>query len=260
MRVKRLENKIKNYFIIFASALLPLAGLLMLLSILHYFSTENIYKIIVTALMIILILYLLLVITGTILIPAIYHKRRITRPAAWLIRMISRFIMPVALLAAPLLRLEKDNVRRASIDLNNMVVESSKSKYAPSEVLVLLPHCLQNSECGYRITINLDNCRNCGKCSIGYIKELTRKLGVTVKVVTGGTAAREVVKKIKPRIILAVACERDLNSGISEVNNTPVVGILNERPYGPCFNTTVDIGVLEMKLRQILGEERSEEL
>jgi hypothetical protein len=38
-----------------------------------------------------------------------------------------------------------------------------------------------------------------------------------------------------------VACERDLTSGIQDAYTLPVIGILNERPFGPCFNTSVDI-------------------
>ena len=38
-----------------------------------------------------------------------------------------------------------------------------------------------------------------------------------------------------------MACERDLTSGIADVGNIPVIGIINDRPNGPCYNTVVDI-------------------
>jgi hypothetical protein len=31
-----------------------------------------------------------------------------------------------------------------------------------------------------------------------------------------------------------------------------VIGILNDRPFGPCFNTTVDVGKIDEALSQIL--------
>jgi hypothetical protein len=41
---------------------------------------------------------------------------------------------------------------------------------------------------------------------------------------------------------VAVACERDLSSGIIDSYPLPVLGVTNERPFGPCFNTKVDLG------------------
>jgi len=147
-----------------------------------------------------------------------------------------------------------DTVRRTYIDINNIIVESNNISYKPEDVLLLVPHCLQYSECKFRITIDINNCKACGRCSIGRIKTLAEREGVVVKVVTGGTAAREVVKKYRPKIILSVACERDLSEGIADVRGIPVIGVLNKRPNGPCFNTTVDTDEFEERLAWILGE------
>jgi len=46
----------------------------------------------------------------------------------------------------------------------------------------------------------------------------------------------------RPEAIVAVACELDLTTGIQDTYPIPVIGILNERPNGPCINTKVDIG------------------
>ncbi len=47
--------------------------------------------------------------------------------------------------------------------------------------------------------------------------------------------------EIKPEAIVAVACERDLSSGVIDTYPLPILGIVNERPFGPCFNTRVKI-------------------
>jgi hypothetical protein len=60
-------------------------------------------------------------------------------------------------------------------------------------------------------------------------------------VATGGTIARRIVKEARPEAIIAVACERDLSSGLVDTYPLPVIGILNERPFGPCINTRVDL-------------------
>ena len=68
---------------------------------------------------------------------------------------------------------------------------------------------------------------------------------------TGGTLARQIVKKNRPQAVLAIACERDLMSGIQDVYPLPAVGVLNIRPNGPCYNTRVDIKEFKKVLRQI---------
>jgi len=64
---------------------------------------------------------------------------------------------------------------------------------------------------------------------------------VKIAVATGGTLARRIIVENRPDAIVAVACELDLTSGILDSYPIPVVGILNERPCGPCINTKVDI-------------------
>ena len=80
---------------------------------------------------------------------------------------------------------------------------------------------------------------------IGPISQLAEKYNLVISVATGGTLARKVVVETKPSFIIAVACERDLSLGIQEVYPIPVYGVLNERPFGPCVNTTVDLEKLE---------------
>jgi hypothetical protein len=60
-------------------------------------------------------------------------------------------------------------------------------------------------------------------------------------VATGGTLARRIIVDNRPKAIVAVACEHDLTSGIQDAYPIPVIGILNDRPNGPCINTKVDI-------------------
>lgn len=100
-----------------------------------------------------------------------------------------------------------------------------------------------------------ENCRQCGGCSVGDMLGLAHKYGIHMAVATGGTLARQMVKQIRPKAIVAVACERDLTSGIQDVFPLPVVGVLNERPFGPCFNTRVDIKRVEAAVLDFLEVE-----
>jgi hypothetical protein len=50
-----------------------------------------------------------------------------------------------------------------------------------------------------------------------------------------------------------VACERDLTSGIKDCYPLPVIGVLNDRPFGPCFNTRVDVEKIDAALQSVLA-------
>ena len=51
-------------------------------------------------------------------------------------------------------------------------------------------------------------------------------------------------------MIMAVACDRDLTSGIQYAHRIPTLGILNRRPHGPCLNTDIYLEELEQALSE----------
>ena len=146
-------------------------------------------------------------------------------------------------------------VSRAYIQILNHVVLRRPLCLPPRQVLLLAPHCLQWDQCPHKITRNVRNCRQCGRCPIGEMTALSDRLGISFAVVPGGTLARQVVAACRPKAVVAVACERDLISGMQDVAPLPAVGMLNKRPNGPCFNTAVDIQVLKEILSAIIGED-----
>lgn len=154
-------------------------------------------------------------------------------------------LFPVVLALGRLLGINTDHIRRSFIEVNNQLVRARRIKVLPHEILLLLPHCLQYSECPHKITVHVANCRRCGRCLIGELLALKDRCGFNLGVATGGTLARHYVRKYRPRAIVAVACERDLSSGILDTNPLPVLGVVNERPHGPCFNTTVSLAQVE---------------
>ncbi len=96
-----------------------------------------------------------------------------------------------------------------------------------------------------RITGSVENCEACGKCKIKDLVALSKKYNIPASVATGGTLARRIVVQKKPSVIVAVACERDLTSGIQDSYPIPVFGILNNRPFGPCYDTDVNMELVE---------------
>jgi len=171
----------------------------------------------------------------------------------WVRGVFLKLFYPLMLISGWLFRIKKDRLQKVLIDGNNALVKKFNSKPA-KRLLLLLPHCLQWSECKIKITYNVYNCESCGKCEIKDFTEMARKLGLELSVATGGTIARRIVVDTRPEAIVAVACERDLSSGIVDTYPLPILGIINERPHGPCFNTTVDIEKVKDALRFFAGK------
>lgn len=162
---------------------------------------------------------------------------------------------PVIIGLGKLFKIDVDRIKRSFIEVNNQMVRASVFRLAPEQLLVLVPHCLQNTQCPHKITVKIDNCRRCGKCCIANLLALRDRCGVRMGVATGGTLARKLIKDYRPRAVVAVACERDLTSGIQDSNPLPVLGVTNERPFGPCQNTFIDAGRVEAALEFFLKRE-----
>jgi len=74
---------------------------------------------------------------------------------------------------------------------------------------------------------------------------------IDVKIATGGTLARKYVKDLRPDLIIAVACKRDLISGIRDAEPFLVYGVFNKIKNESCINTTVAIEDIYAILEEI---------
>ena len=168
---------------------------------------------------------------------------------------VIRFLFPLLVLVGKCVGIDREQVRKAFILVNNQLVLAEARRVRPEKLLILLPQCMQNHECDVRITGNVENCKACGKCKTKHMVELSRKYHVSISVATGGSVARRIIIEKKPDMIIAVACERELTSGIQEVYPLPVYGILNDRPFGPCYDTDIDLEIVEEGMITFLGYE-----
>ncbi|MGM0507715.1 MAG: DUF116 domain-containing protein [Fusobacteriota bacterium] len=150
---------------------------------------------------------------------------------------------------------QDSDISKKFVKKNNKRVlkKLKKMKISREDIVILLPHCIQDYNCNIKITSNIDNCKQCGICEIGDILEIQKRFGIDVKVATGGTLARIYLKKRKPKLVIAVACERDLVTGIYDAYPLLVYGIFNLRINGPCYNTKIDFREIEKVLKKIIG-------
>jgi uncharacterized protein len=156
-----------------------------------------------------------------------------------------KILFPIAAAMSQILGVNRNILRTSFVKVNNALTKAQKGRIRGQRILVLLPHCLQIDICNRKLTTDVNNCMRCGKCPVGGLITMGETLGLDIEVVNGGTLARQKVATLRPDGIVAVACERDLTLGIQDVYPIPVYGVINDRPHGPCFNTCVDMKLVE---------------
>jgi uncharacterized protein len=135
--------------------------------------------------------------------------------------------------------LSRDRVGNALLQVYNALAAGrSPAGIRPDQLLVLLPRCL-------------------GREAMQEAMEISGRYGVPLFVASRGRYARQMIAMRRPKRVVAVACERDLVSGLGDVGGRfPVVGTTLTLPDGPCKNTGMDVGKLESQIRWSLGLDR----
>jgi hypothetical protein len=166
---------------------------------------------------------------------------------------VAKVLFPFMILMGRVVGVSKVRIQQSFVELNNHLVRSNKHPIRPNRLLILLPHCIQDFDCQIKITGNIKNCKGCGKCEIKDLVQLSEECHLKIAVATGGTLARRIIVENRPEAIVAVACELDLTTGIQDSYPIPVIGILNDRPNGPCVNTKADIQKVRNAILDFLG-------
>jgi len=122
---------------------------------------------------------------------------------------------------------KRDWVEHAAIDVYNTLAGRRGRKVGKGELLVLIPRCLS-------------------KQALDGVLEIAGRYEVPVFVATRGQLARRVIRERRPRAVVAVACERDMMTGLRDVaGRLPVLGLTMQLPNGPCRDATIDLGQME---------------
>jgi hypothetical protein len=209
-------------------------------------------------LMAFLIIFLGLMLTvsaGVVLLVLTLYKGREILFLSRMRGLIVKVIYPLTLFLGTIFRIPKDRIQQSFVAVNNQLVRSRRYKFKHNRLLLLMPHCIQYNECRMRVTGDIQNCERCGMCKISDLIDVQEQYGVDIFVATGGTLARRLIQEKKPQAVVAVACKRDLTSGIVDSYPLPVLGILNERPFGPCINTEFDLEKVKEAIRHFVAPE-----
>jgi uncharacterized protein len=121
----------------------------------------------------------------------------------------------------------RDWVENAAVKVYNALALLRGRKVGTGELLLLIPRCLS-------------------KETLDGVLGVAGRYGVPVFVATRGQLARRVIRERRPRAVVAVACERDMVSGLHDVaGKVPVLGLTMTLPSGPCKDALLDLGKLE---------------
>lgn len=204
----------------------------------------------VVSIVVILRLPLLALVSGVLGLAGLYLALPVLvliwgKPSFW--RPLSRGVLQFWIFLFEVFKLPRGTI----IHLNNRV---SRLKIAGARnIVVLAARCLQSSDCQLNVTRDINKCQECGRCSIAQLKRLNLQKQVPVFVESGGTAAREHINTAGPDLVLAVACERELLAGITDVS-VPVLGFLLQPGSGSCKDSKFAAGELTACLDTVFRE------
>ncbi|KJR42210.1 DNA-binding protein [Candidatus Magnetoovum chiemensis] len=143
------------------------------------------------------------------------------------------------------------------INFNNSKVKEGIKGKDLRTILILLPFCLQNTTCPHRIVWNVNNCKKCGKCSIGEILKIAKlHQSLNVKVAERSIFAPRFIKEIKPDLTIAVACIDELFIGILRSGSFKCYACTAfkiDDAQGYCINTSLTVEQFEEDLSQFIG-------
>jgi hypothetical protein len=132
---------------------------------------------------------------------------------------------------------KRDWVEHAAIDIYNTLAERRGRRVGKGELLVLIPRCLS-------------------KQALDGVLEVAGRYEVPVFVATRGQLARRVIRERRPRAVVAVACERDMMTGLRDVaGKLPVLGLTMQLPNGPCRDAAIDLSQMEKWVQGLVGVE-----
>jgi uncharacterized protein len=166
---------------------------------------------------------------------ASYYGRRNLLPERLLERGLYLQLMSFTSRTARAFR-KRDWVEHAAIDVYNTLAARRGRTVGKGELLVLIPRCLS-------------------KQALDGVLEIAGRYEVPVFVATRGQLARRVIRERRPRAVVAVACERDMMTGLRDVaGKLPVLGLTMQLPNGPCRDAAIDLEQMEKWVQGLVAD------
>ncbi|MCD6434120.1 MAG: DUF116 domain-containing protein [Candidatus Diapherotrites archaeon] len=146
------------------------------------------------------------------------------------------------------------------IEFRNKLNELAFRETPLEKRAVFLPHCIrkQNKCKGKYGKFGLE-CKGCGACQIAELIRISKEIGYKdIFVVPGGSMVIKIIKKIKPKAALGVACYNELNLAFNALRKLGVAaqGVLLLKEG--CSETFTNIE--EFREKAMLGVENANKI
>ena len=129
---------------------------------------------------------------------------------------------------------QRDWTDNAAIAVYNRLAWAREWRVRANEMLILIPRCLSRT-------------------ALEGVMEIAKRYDVATFVATRGAYARQAIRERRPKAVVAVACERDMVSGLHDVaGRLPVLGLTMQLPNGPCKDASLDLAKMEEFVRKYL--------
>jgi hypothetical protein len=213
---------------------------------------EFIGKVSVIAVLGLLILILISIGLGILLV----KKGKLVLPNVLLFT-VDTFYLQVKRVAG-LFGLSDNIVDQMGIEVRNSLGLQEFSGIPASDRIMVVPQCLRHIKCPARLDSSIGvACKECGLCIIKDLKIEAERLGYTFFIVPGGSFVERIVKEVRPKAALGVACFKDLNIAMYGLSKFKCIVQGVALTKDGCVETEVNPTDVLKKMR--VGIERIEE-
>ncbi|UGV40932.1 DUF116 domain-containing protein [Methanococcoides orientis] len=116
-----------------------------------------------------------------------------------------------------------------------------KSDFAKTKKrLMFVPHCMRSLDCPAYATKYGIQCKSCGNCVMGELKEDAKEYGYDLYIVTGSSFVKNILRDHYADGVLVIACDYEINKGMRSLAGTSVVTYGVPMLNDGCYNTKVD--------------------
>ena len=168
------------------------------------------------------------------LIGASYGLHRALLPSRFAERGLLLKTMRLASRVGEMFGVQRDWTDNAAVGVYNRLAWAREWRVRANEMLILIPRCLSRS-------------------ALDGVMDIAKRYDVATFVATRGAYARQAIRERRPKAVVAVACERDMVSGLHDVaGRLPVLGLTMQLPNGPCKDASIDLAKMEAFVRKYL--------
>lgn len=191
----------------------------------------------------------------SIVLGAVLVKKKKTIFPRFLMFSIDNFYFQFKKLAS-IFGIRESLVDQIGIDIRNTLSSNAFAGIKAAERILVVPQCLRHPKCPARLDSRQGIlCKECGLCVIKELKGEAERLGYGFYAVPGGRFVERIVKTVKPKAALGVACYKDLNMAMHELGRSKFIVQGVPLVKDGCVGTEVNIRELIERMR--LGIEES---